>query len=89
MSGFVHIDISYITAAVTYNEQNSPAAGCVSLRVAGVFDMMLDVASLAAVFKHTKHPDCYTIALSPLCHSTAYKVALYEYTLFNLTKTYI
>ena len=44
MSGFVHIDITYITAAVTYNEQNSPAAGCVSLEVAGVLDMVLDVA---------------------------------------------
>ena len=46
MCGFVHIDISYITAAVTYNEQNSPAAGCVSLQVAGVLDMMLDVVDL-------------------------------------------
>ena len=44
MSGFGHIDISYINAAVTYNDQNSPAAGCVSLEVAGELDMVLDVA---------------------------------------------
>ena len=52
-SGFGHIDISY--AAVTYNWQNSPALGCVSLEVAVVLDMMLGVAVVgclpAAVFK--------------------------------------
>jgi len=38
VSGFDHIDICNIRAAVTY----SPVAGCVSLQAAGVLDMVLD-----------------------------------------------
>jgi len=44
VSGFYHIDIYNIRAAVTYNLQNSPAAGCVLLQVAGVLDVVLNVA---------------------------------------------
>ena len=69
MSGFGHIDI---TAAVTYNEQNSPAAGCVSLQVAGVFDMMLDVVDLQ-LYSNIQNIQTVTPLHQVICVIHAYK----------------